>query len=456
MQSPFAGQAGALASRVSGYQQSIDPAMDPNDPFGYRFEGNPGILDDEEAQNLIDFFKNTDPNSDSSMPLPQPDSWDGATQFSFPPAELHGVSTTIPEIPDRSQYGHGYTPDQLYPTNSFPGVYPNTTHQDIEAASTLYRNAQIPLYNETPYGSHIGPLSNRRPSALDGSDFGHIPRVPTSQGHLNEQLAAILPRHSISGTVDASIAAQFSQAQDQHEVQLAQVHGHRPSLKRSFTFGTDNAFNQTGYVPASPLDTEAAVTQRLMNTVLHAAHPTNKDTGSTAENTRPSTPVDSPSSLPIRSQYIESGDDAQSRDETDGEDDRDRNGEPAKKRPKNKHETPARVKTEKGKESVGPRSGKARKASHHDSAKRRHDLAQPHKNHRQNLTEEQKRNNHILSEQKRRNLIAKHYTDLNELVPDLRAASLSRSNVLQESAKYLERLVTENQKFSQILSSSGG
>lgn len=59
---------------------------------------------------------------------------------------------------------------------------------------------------------------------------------------------------------------------------------------------------------------------------------------------------------------------------------------------------------------------------------------------RENLTEEQKRSNHIQSEQKRRNLIKQGFDDLNRMVPELRSGSLSKSNMLVESARFMRLL----------------
>ncbi|KAK8200530.1 uncharacterized protein BKA78DRAFT_238518, partial [Phyllosticta capitalensis] len=64
---------------------------------------------------------------------------------------------------------------------------------------------------------------------------------------------------------------------------------------------------------------------------------------------------------------------------------------------------------------------------------------------RENLTEEQKRSNHILSEQKRRNLIKNGFTELNELVPGLKAGGFSKSAMLMEAAKFLETMILGNQ-----------
>lgn len=70
---------------------------------------------------------------------------------------------------------------------------------------------------------------------------------------------------------------------------------------------------------------------------------------------------------------------------------------------------------------------------------------------RENLSEEQKRSNHIQSEQKRRNLIKSGFEDLNRMVPELRSGGFSKSNMLMEAAKFVEKLQQENDALKQQL-----
>jgi hypothetical protein len=144
-------------------------------------------------------------------------------------------------------------------------------------------------------------------------------------------------------------------------------------------------------------------------------------------------------------------------DGTPEEESGEENGGPMKKRRKCKPTSPVRIKIEKGKGSSGSRAGKARKASVDDeNVKKKRGSTSAPRPQRENLTEEQKRDNHIKSEQKRRNLIKKGFSDLHELVPELRNGSLSKSSVLMEAANYLEKLLADNEKYAQIIASSGG
>ena len=70
---------------------------------------------------------------------------------------------------------------------------------------------------------------------------------------------------------------------------------------------------------------------------------------------------------------------------------------------------------------------------------------------RENLTEEQKRSNHIHSEQKRRNLIKMGFDDTNRMVPELRAGGFSKSNMLQEAARFMRELKEGNNRMAAML-----
>jgi hypothetical protein len=253
-------------------------------------------------------------------------------------------------------------------------------------------------------------------------------------------LVALLPQHDEDGSIDASIAAQFAQIQQQHTQQTQKTEAQRPRL-RQYTYGTDNSFNPAGYVVASPQDTEAAVTRRLMHD-LRTLEPATKDVMPSAESTRPSSPVVQRSSGHARAAPSDHSED----DSSDDDDDR------AHKRRKNHHSS------QRG-DSVGDatsqvhhksitlsRNGKSRRSTQDDSSSRkRKSPSASQKALRENLTEEQKRNNHILSEQKRRNLIKSGFEELHDLVPELRNGGLSKSNVLMEAANFLDQLIKGNE-----------
>lgn len=448
-------------------------------PFGYTFSasdfaasseafftGAPPLLSETENQSLADFFNNTNPfhtedyNLDTGF-----HSKDGLSDFNWPfdpPPTIHGVSTTVP---DPSHSLHGFHDDHGFTGNSNRRRSNITSDDDLRAASTLFSNAQSSqtanLSPEATYANQnimydLNPLPDSTvPSPRPhSSNFFQSLTVPTSHTPLPEQLAVLLPNHAENGSIDTSIAAQFAQMA-QHHPQMQQDESHRQRLKRPYAFGSDNAFNPTGYIVSSPQDTEDAVTRRLMHD-LHILQPSTKDVAPSAESTQPSSPV-APRRFrrfPIELMPL-AGDEAdQSEDGTTDDEDEENGVQPAKKRRKSKHAHQSRPRdgsvddktsTAQRKSQSLSRGIKARKASQDDnSGKKRKSSSASQKAQRENLTEEQKRSNHILSEQKRRNLIKHGFEELHDLVPELRNGGLSKSNVLMEAASFLEELIKGN------------
>lgn len=254
--------------------------------------------------------------------------------------------------------------------------------------------------------------------------------VATSHGLLNEQLAALIPNHSEEGTLDAQLAAQWanSNAQHEHDAEFGTLY-HKPTLKRSYTFGTDNSFNNpSGYTPPLGQASEDQVTQRLLRDMRHSQAQLASPDGQGISPTRQIYPsaalADDPS------------DDEQSEEASSEDDDDDR---PVRKRRKSRHRV--------GKDSPrkAARNGKQRKISlPEEPSRKKRSSAAAQKLQRENLSEEQKRSNHILSEQKRRNLIKRGFDDLHDLVPEIRNGGLSKSSVLMEAANFLEKLIQDN------------
>ncbi|KAF1852068.1 uncharacterized protein K460DRAFT_351915 [Cucurbitaria berberidis CBS 394.84] len=447
---PFAGLAGATATR---------PAMDDKDPppFGYTFsdffEGAPSTLDstgqslltDMENQSLADFFSSTDP---FHLADPQPfasatDTKDIAHDYNhwesfIAPATVHGVTTTIP---DYAHLHYGYQSDQSFAQPSLP------THDDLQAASTLFNNSQPSYSNGRSLSFNALPPSNRTATTTTNgasdSSKPPVPMVVTSHGLINEQLAALIPNHSEEGTLDAQLAAEWaaSNAQQQHEAEFGPLL-HKPSLKRSYTFGTDNSFNSpSGYSAPSGQESEEQITRRLIRGVMH-----------TQPIPQVMTRVERPATSPTGHGHLSSvladnqSDDEQSEEPSSEEEEGDR---PVKKRRRSKFPV--------GKESPRKtaRNGKNPKASPADeSSKKKRSSAAAAKLQRENLTEAQKRSNHILSEQKRRNLIKRGFEDLHDLVPEIRNGGLSKSSVLTEAANFLEKLIQDNNSFWSLASNA--
>ncbi|KAF2190569.1 hypothetical protein K469DRAFT_733292 [Zopfia rhizophila CBS 207.26] len=449
--------------------------MDSRDPppFGYTFDtgdfdfggsptdftnGGPSLLSENENQALEQFFANTDPFLADTSFNPSLDTKGGVDDYNwgYPPPTIHGVSTTIA---DQTQLQHSFHSDQAFATDPFAGLHLASTQDDLQAASTLFSNAQASHANGRSYSVPDGPSSSTDPSNLSTTNFYHPPTVPTSHGQLDEQLASLLPNHSENGSIDATLAAQFTQIPHHHAAQLAQINRTRPHLKRAYTYGTDNSFNSSGFVVSSPLETEAAVTRRLMHD-LRTAQPLTKNVVPSEESTKPSSPVTQ--KFPIGIVEIPSDEDSPSEDETSGGDNDDEHDRRPKKRRKARNSSPGQVKAEKipgsARKSISSaRPAKGRKQSLDENAgKKKRPSSAGQKAQRENLTEEQKRNNHILSEQKRRNLIKRGFDDLHDLVPEIRNGGLSKSSVLMEAVSFLEKLVEDNAHYIHISQSADG
>ncbi|KAF1962840.1 hypothetical protein CC80DRAFT_98763 [Byssothecium circinans] len=438
---------------------------DPS-PFGYTFSsgflgGEPSGLDntgqsllsDTENQQLLDFFSMGWTDAPAYMPPPEhrDTADDFPWAFNVPPATIHSMSTTIP---DQSQLHHGFPNDHSFaiPPANHNHHHMFNTQDDIQAASTLFHNAQMPQMNGRAYSFHGLPSSstpmpsNTRDSPASAT-LNALPLVQTSNGFMNEQLAALLPNHDANGTIDAQLAAQFiaSPARERHEAQQRELGLVRPHLKRTYTYGTDSSFNETGFQVSSKEETEEHVTNRLIHTLQHAeplARPATIANG---------TKLQSPTGhmhFASSSANIPSDEEEQSEDGTENDD------EDQHTRKRRKVKPP--VKNGKRK-SVSAASVKNRKASVDDrgSKKKRGSLA-GQKAQRENLSDEQKRSNHILSEQKRRNLIKRGFDDLHDMVPEIRNGGLSKSGVLMEAGNFLDGLIDNNKLIQEMLGGGDG
>lgn len=400
------------------------------------------LLSDMEGQSLADFFSNTDPFSLSDAPPfgASADTKLAANDFSdwnfMAPATVHQVSATIP---DQAQLHHGFHGDNMFATQPLQLDHMGTTHDDLQAASTLFNNSQHPAYLSSrshsfhdmsaSTSSHNSHLPHHH-HAMSGHAHNGRPMVATSQGLLNEQLAALLPNHDAAGTLDAQLAAHWAGSDAHHRVQ-EEFTLPRPTLKRTYTFGTDNSFsNPTGFT-APHNETEEQVTRRLMRDMEHtqAFIPTLQHT----PDTKPPVPASPTTS------------DSTTSPSSDDDD------QPTKKRKKS-----TQIKKESiRKTAPGGRVSKPKKPSEADSKKKRISAA-AQKLQRENLSEEQKRNNHILSEQKRRNLIKRGFDDLHDLVPEIRNGGLSKSSVLMEAANFLDKLIQDNNELARLISGEVG
>lgn len=411
-----------------------------------------------EAQQLDSFFSHANPfgsetaPSAFSFPSETPELLDNFSGWpAVPPATIHNISTTIP---DQTML-HGFHSDQHFAPDR-QNTHFASTADDLQAASTLYAQAHIPqsLPTYQPNGrshSFHGVASAGTHSqgyGTNGMSHG-LPLVPTSatpNGLVHEQLAALLPHHDVPGSVDASITTQLanSTARAAHEAELRERA--RPSLKRSYTYGTDSSFNESGFQPSSKQESEELVTKRLLRE-LHHAQPLARPAAVCTNGNIMQSPNGHGRIAPPAGDS-DSNDEAAS-DESSADDDEDKRTRKRRKRPQ-----PAM--NGKRKSVSGAISSKNRKMSLDDRAKkpRRKSMAGS-KPQRENLTEEQKRSNHILSEQKRRNLIKRGFDDLHDLVPEIRNGGLSKSGVLTEAANFLQQLIDDNKRYAALIGADG-
>jgi hypothetical protein len=398
-----------------------------------------------EAQELTDFFAHTpwnDMSSYSTAAGPKDGTDAFAWPFGPPPATIHSVSTTIP---DQAQLHGFHQLDQNF-------ISPHTPHfastaDDIQAASTLFNHAHMPPPTARSHSFHALSSPSAPPTGQPSNAFPSLPMVPTANGLIHEQLAALLPNHHAEGSIDASLAAQWanSPVQHHHEAHLRQQGLQRPPLKRPYTYGSDSNFHESGFQVSSKHETEDFVVGRLMHDLQHA-QPIARDAPSNGDVKPPQSPGGHA--------LVATDNEPSSNDDEDDDDDSSEDRAP--KRRKSKVSRPKNGKTANGsRKSIS--GGKNRKASVDDRVtKKKRGSVAGQKAQRENLSEEQKRNNHILSEQKRRNLIKRGFDDLHDLVPAIRNGGLSKSGILTEAANFLEKLISDNAQYEKMVGPAAG
>ncbi|KAF2732032.1 hypothetical protein EJ04DRAFT_566322 [Polyplosphaeria fusca] len=425
---------------------------DGSGPFGYTFSndyyngpptaftnGGPPLLNENEAQCLDDFFSNTDPYHAEPLRFPvDSDTKGNMEDFNWgyvPPPTIHQVSTTIA---DQARLHRAFDADNNFASDPFSNPHLTNTQDDYQAASTLYNNAQP---------SHMDGRSYSVPGMLTSGLQNNMPLVPTANGLFHEQLAAILPNHSETGSIDATVAAQFGPLQQLPHVPELDAFRERSKsqLRRTITYGTDNNFNSSGFTAPSTHETDETATRRLLHGMHHADPLSRPSIPAPSQFKRSSSgQVD----FPVGLVELNSDNEDQSDGETSEDYDDDR---PTKKRRmgNSRSSTGADKSQTSPRKSVSTATGKGRKGSVMDaSGKKKRPSTAGQK--RENLSEEQKRNNHILSEQKRRNLIKRGFEDLNALVPELRNGGLSKSAILMESAHFLDTVILDNKRYEAI------
>lgn len=393
----------------------------------------PSILDDNDSKFLESFFDGvgSDQFNYDFFNNPPDASELGLGWEELPPTFM-GTTSSFGQQPQPGN--HGFADMNFGDLNSqmhtAPSIPPSTS-ADILAAATVLQNG--------PHG--------RSMSLQDGMFREDIPR-PTNGQVRHQSTAQPAPRSQAEfqprPTTDDFMRDTFY-TEMMFGSQVNPSIRQRPvNPKVDIRWGSDAGFaNAQGFVPPDNQENVAATERSHIKAVEQAFSIKVSNEPSSAETSRPSSPIGGPlSHQRIRSIGLKS-------------EQEDMDSRPRKRR-KSKYQEEAdedddsplsptfktsikKRKSKKGsEESPAPESEQARK-------KRKSAAAAAAKAVRENLTEEQKRENHIKSEQKRRTLIREGFDDLGELVPGLKGGGFSKSAVLIMAADWLEELIQGNE-----------
>ncbi|KAJ9649286.1 hypothetical protein H2199_000061 [Coniosporium tulheliwenetii] len=301
---------------------------------------------------------------------------------------------------------------------------PITTSDDIiGAASTLSGLNSFHTHQQHAYPTHQYPQGDYGFTNLSGASG---PAMTTSSLSSNPAITTPPSSSFYQPNVYTSSSADINGTP-------APVLATTCPQPRIFRFGSDSNFDTSGY-HAPPTHDEARVLDRLQQD-MSAFIPTS------ANSTQPNSPV-------LRRGEIKQPVAVMQSARQTGDEGKDSEGEEAESATGASERAPKVRKTSRAAASAATTTTtttppKTKRASVPASGSAPNPLA-ANKPARENLTEEQKRQNHILSEQKRRNLIKKGFEKLNELVPELRENCPSKSQVLDLTAGFLERLIRGN------------
>ncbi|MCJ1472154.1 hypothetical protein MMC13_000801 [Lambiella insularis] len=480
---------------TSNVHATIPPQM-PRNPFGHWFQEEPAppapapargeaLFNDNETNKFHDFFNQMEVGhfDDSALMFDDAgqsgdgDSW--LFHDELPPL-FQGSSTSLTSAGAQStpSRNHGQVNILLGNFNSpqasqFPHPTP-TSPTILAAASTLMRNGRNDFNNGHYRDVLHSPFDVNSPNMFDGSNFrfpatfsehsfaGHL-RKPISTTPVNSYLhrQANVRHGGSSGdriTFNGGLhLARNNQFDSSKTIGEGPVHADGGS---HLQWGSDNNFSSNQFFPPPHLETEAHVTDGLLERVQNLAERTS------AASTQPSSPV---MQRPKKEPNITNGggyvqdlahdgsdnvDDARATPNTIAKKRR-------KARPEIKDEDLAANEEEDDWQGSIPRRGKRQKRSmikngkknNHILSQAKHRDSEPtdQKTGKDNLTEEQRRENHILSEQKRRNLIKQGFDDLSELVPGLKSGGFSKSAMLTQAVEWLEALLDGNTRLQMQL-----
>lgn len=402
----------------------------------------PSLLDDNESDLLDTFFNgvgsetlNYDFFSTSADQTPNRHSWTDippafmGTSSSFGP-QAPRISQSAPPPPPPVQQSNSHTmsadPYALSPTSLEPT-------QDVLAAAALLHHGSNGLRGMGVTGTYK-------------QDYDPVLSGMTSSG--------VSPYDTMASSPVRPLVVYPTQPTSSASYIFGNNAGPslHPAPPRTLRFGSDTSFNAVPgmMVATSQLEMEAAERSQMsaMDAFFQAI-----DASSTAENTRPSSPITQQSQP-----YLGTT----SNEQTVDADDRPRKRRKSKVEVAFKDEDEDYEDTEPSVQKTNGHGKRRSIARAKDSPTQ--SSAPGHKRRksstigqssamlkagRENLTEDQKRENHIKSEQKRRQQIKEGFEDLHELVPALRAGGFSKSAVLTMAADWLEELLQGNAELRQ-------
>lgn len=431
---------------LHGFRRSdADPVADSFDISSSNFPfpsptapaPGPSLLDDNESKFLDSFFDGV--NSDNfnyDFFSNAPDGSEGTFGWDEIPPAFMGTTSSFGQQPVIGSHGVPETNfgDLNSQMNAGPSIPPSTS-ADVLAAATLLQNGS----------------TGRAHSISDAVLFSQDMHIPPTNGHIRPQsISQYLPPRPHAGMQERHSGDDFMRDTYYRDM----VFGSQPdrALQRrassqqkvDIRWGSDAGFGSPqGFV--APADQEKlAASERSHLQSVENAFTIVSQMPSSAENSRPSSPVNSIAHPRTKSISKNDEDDPDSRprkrrkSQYQKEEDDD-NDSPLSATPKQggKKRRPAKKGS---KDSPAPESELSHKRRKSAAA----NAVAAAKATRENLTEDQKRENHIKSEQKRRTLIREGFEDLGELVPGLKGGGFSKSAVLIMAADWLEELIQGN------------
>jgi hypothetical protein len=414
----------------------------------------PSLLDDNESKFLDSFFDGVSAdtfNYDFFSNAPD-GSEVGLGWEELPPAFM-GTSSSFGQQPQLGSNGlsdANFNNPHPHMRAGEPSIAPSTS-ADVLAAATLLQNGS------TGRSHSIGS------EALFRSQDAQL---HSTNGQMRaHSMSQYQPARSNTGLQERPASDDFMRDTFYTDMMFgSQNPPARPRLgssKADIRWGSDSGFGaHQGFGPTPNEEKVSALERYHVKVVENAFIETNHTQPSSADTTRPSSPVHTHSIT--THQRTKSIGRAKDDDEQDSR---------SRKRRKSKFEAEADDDDESPASATNKAGNKKRKStkktssndsptpSSEQSAKRRKSTAAANaaaKTARENLTEDQKRENHIKSEQKRRTLIREGFEDLGELVPGLRGGGFSKSAVLIMAADWLEELIQGNEVLRRRLDSMQG